>query len=59
MSYKLKSLVYFSCLVVAIFAYVQFDNENALEENNNTVELQNIEDNTNSNDLIVQLTEEE
>lgn len=59
MSYKLKSLVYFSCLVVAIFAYVQFDNENVLEENNNTVELQNIEDKTNSNDLIVQLTEEE
>ncbi|MDO6491947.1 MAG: hypothetical protein ABJD66_12675 [Cellulophaga sp.] len=59
MSYKLKSLVYFSCLVVAIFAYVQVDNENVLEENNNTVELQNIEENTNSNDLIVQLTEEE
>ncbi|AIM59571.1 hypothetical protein IZU89_03525 [Cellulophaga lytica] len=59
MSYKLKSLVYFSCLVVAIFAYVQVDNENVLEENNNTVELQNIEENTNSNDLIVQLSEEE
>ncbi|ADY28516.1 hypothetical protein [Cellulophaga lytica] len=59
MSYKLKSLVYFSCLVVAIFAYLQVDNENVLEENNNTVELQNIEENTNSNDLIVQLSEEE
>lgn len=59
MSYKLKSLVYFSCLVVAIFAYVEVDNENVLEENNNTVELQNIEENTNSNDLIVQLSEEE
>ncbi|WBU90071.1 hypothetical protein [Cellulophaga omnivescoria] len=59
MSYKLKSLAYFSCLVVAIFAYVQVDNENVLEENKSTVELHEMEDNTNSNNLIVQLSEEE
>lgn len=59
MSYKLKSLIYFSCLVVAIFAYVQVDNENVLEENNSTVKLQQIEENTDSSNLIVQLSEED
>ncbi|MGJ8659065.1 hypothetical protein [Cellulophaga fucicola] len=59
MSYKLKSLVYFSCLVLAIIAYGAMDNENVLDEKDNTAQLHNLEENTNNNDLIVQLTEEE
>lgn len=35
------------------------DNENVLDEKDNTAQLHNLEENTNNNDLIVQLTEEE
>jgi|GEM_PF-3718671 len=58
MSYKIKSLIYFSCLVVAIFAYNEIETEQ-VDQNATVVELNDMDVKTSHNDQLVQLSEEE
>ena len=57
MSYKIKSLIYLSCFVLAIFAYNQVENET--EQNPNITELNDINVEASENNQIVHLAESE
>ncbi|MEX0290054.1 MAG: hypothetical protein AB3N14_13170 [Flavobacteriaceae bacterium] len=57
MSYKVKSLLYFTCFLVAITMYYSMDNNIQIEPLNNNVELAEADLNDISSDKLIELEE--